>query len=142
MQPDLKALYGYLEEVRYKPFMWHKHDCFSFTNNAWNAMYGQGWADDWVDRYKKNGKYLRKIDLREEFGFQEIEDALDSRMTRVGTPPPRGALVTSKTLNGPNEKLPLILGKALGISVGSRAAFAGTGGLTFVPIDLVENAWM
>ena len=70
--PDIDALNQYILDVRDIPFNWHTNDCFMFTNNAFRAMYGQGWADDWVGKYIKNGKYLKRDELRSEGSRLEL----------------------------------------------------------------------
>lgn len=135
--PDLKALYKYLDEVKDRPFATHAHDCFMFTNEAWRAMYGYGWADDWSKRYIKNtGLYMKVKELQEEFGFKTLEEAVDSKLTRVNHIPPRGALVTSDLVETK------IIGKAFGISIGNKAAFLSKSGVVYIPINLITDAWV
>lgn len=135
--PDLEALYKYLDDVKDKPFNMHVNDCFMFTNEAWRAMYGQGWADDWGKRYIKNtGLYMKVKELQEEFGFKTIEEAVDSKLTRVNYIPPRGALVTSDLVET------RIIGKAFGICIGNKSAFLGKSGVVYASTNLITNAWV
>lgn len=135
--PDLQALYDYLDEVKNRPFNMHAHDCFMFTNEAWRAMYGYGWADDWAKRYiKDTGLYMKPKELQEEFGFETLEEAVDSKLTRVNYVPPRGALVATDMVET------RIIGKAFGISVGNKAAFLEKSGVVYVPINIITDAWV
>ena len=135
--PDIEALYKYLDEVHTKSFMWHTHDCFMFTNEAWDRMYGHGWAEDWTKRYVSDtGLYMKRDQLRREFGFNELEEAVDSKLTRVNGIPPKGALVTT------NKVRHWVIKQAFGISIGNKAAFVGKGGLKFIPIQHITNAWI
>lgn len=135
--PDLQSLYAYLEKVKDKPFHYHVNDCFIFTNEAWRAMYGIGWADDWAKRYIKNtGLYMKPNELKKEFGFETLEEAVDSKLTRVNHVPPRGALVATDLVET------RIIGKAFGISVGNKSAFISKSGVVYAPTRLITDAWV
>lgn len=94
VKPDLDALNEYINKMRDVSFQWHTNDCFMFTNNAYKAMYGEGWADDWVGKYTKGGMYLKRDELRKVFKSNTLQDAIDCKLTRVDHIPPKGALVT------------------------------------------------
>lgn len=131
------ALSAYLKEVSNRGFMWHVHDCFMFTNEAFRRLYGSGWADEWAGRYiSELGLYKDRKELVHTFGYTSLEDAIDSKLERINYTPPRGALVTSKA--------PQIwaIDRALGISLGSKAAFLGKSRLVYIPIQRIENAWV
>lgn len=132
-----ERLNAYLSGVRDRPFQWHIWECFKFTNGAWAAMHGVGWAVDWAGRYTRGGLYLKRDALRQEFGFLTLEDAISSKLTRVDGTPPRGALVTSTAASAV-----IVTGAALGISLGLRAAFIDKTGLITVPIDRISGAWI
>jgi len=137
MKPDLEALNAYITEVRDTAFQWHTFDCFMFTNTAFQHMYGVGWADCWIGKYiDVHGLYMRRDELREVFGSQTLEDAVDKRLQRINHVPPRGALVTTKHARR------WVISKALGIGVGSSAVFVGKAGLIQMPIENVDNAWV
>tara|TARA_R110002126_G_scaffold135495_7_gene279725 strand:- start:47 stop:460 length:414 start_codon:yes stop_codon:yes gene_type:complete len=127
----------YLENVSDRPFEWGVHDCFTFTNNAFRAMYGVGYADAWMGRYmSKDGTQPRTANsLRREFKVSDIIQGLSSVMTRVDQPVFGSLVTTSK-----NQRW--ITGIALGISIGSRAIFLSTEGLTRLNIEDVESAWV
>ena len=133
---DYRALNEYIDEVRNDAFMWHVHDCFQFTNEAFRRMYGQGWADDWTGKYISGGLYMRKPELIKTFGFNSLEEALDCKLKRIEGVAPRGALVTAPGLNIWD------INKALGISLGNKAAFLGKDKLSFLRIARIENAWI
>lgn len=136
-QPDLKALDKFINDNRDKGFQWHTNDCFMFTNRAWEVMYGHGWADDWSNKYiTDNGMYMSFKELQEEFGFSTLEEAIDSKLTRVEGVPPRGALV----LTNYSEKF--ALRKSFGISVGNKCVFLGKRYLTFLPTKYITEAWV
>jgi hypothetical protein len=126
------SLNAYLREVADKPFRLGRHDCLTFTNEAWRRMYGHGWADDW------QGRYLRarnEHDLQVEFGFDTLDRAVDARLTRQVGIPPRGALVTSTGAGG------WLTGRAFGICVGVDAAFLSQSGVIYVPVTDIDRAW-
>jgi hypothetical protein len=99
-------------------------------------MHGHGWAEDWAGRYIAGGLYLRRDALRREFGFDTLEDALAARLRRVSGIPPRGALVTT------DQAPRWVIGAALGLSLGTRAAFVGKSGVVTLPIDRITGAYL
>ncbi len=127
------SLNQYLRDVARQPFRLGRHDCLTFTNGAWRAMHGHGWADDWL------GRYLRartQDDLRREFGHVTLEDAVSARLLRCEGVPPRGALVTGVEAGG------WLMGRAFGIAVGANAAFLSRSGVVYLPISEIEHAWV
>jgi len=122
--------------MRDVPFQWHTNDCFIFTNNAYRAMYGEGWADDWVGKYTKNGLYLKRDELRKVFKAKTLEQAIDAKMKRIDCIPPRGALVTC------DRARRWVIGEALGIAIGTKAIFLGENGVVSQQIDFITNAWV
>jgi len=136
INPNLDELNKYIREVRNVPFQWHVNDCFIFTNNAFRAMYGEGWADDWVGKYTKNGLYLKRDELRQEFKANTLEEGIDRKLKRINYIPPKGSLVTT------NKVRRWIIGEALGISIGTKAIFLGEKGIISTQIDFITNAWV
>jgi hypothetical protein len=135
----MEELHKYLREVSSVPFQWGVHDCLIFTNTAFQKMHGKGWADDWADRYLVQGRVPKKRHLlQKEYGFNTFEEAVDTRLTRVKGIPPRGALVSAA------EGVPAFwyVGVAMGISVGTYAAFVAPVGVTYLPIENINNAWV
>lgn len=131
-----EALNGFLRASRKRSFSWGDNDCLTFTNDAWRAMHGSGWADDWLGRYMVDGRPMRRDELRREFGWSEFYPAVDERLTRIEHQPPLGALVTTK------HSRRWVTGVALGISTGTRAAFLDKDGLIFLPIASIDRAWI
>ena len=136
MSPDLDALNDYIAEMRNVPFQWHTNDCFMFTNNAYRAMYGEGWADDWAGKYLKNGLYMKRDQLRKTFGAQTLEEAIDRKLQRIDRIPPKGALVTT------DKTRRWVIGDALGIAIGTKAIFLSEKGISSLQIDFIKNAWV
>jgi hypothetical protein len=135
-QRVINALNDYLAEVANKPFNWHLHDCFSFTNEAWRRMHGFGWADDWAGKYTENGLYMRRQRLREVFGFDDFVSAIDSKLDRAGKFPPRGALVST------TKRQRWVVGLSLGICTGQHAAFLGAQGTIYLSTADIEHSWV
>lgn len=131
-----RSLTDYIKGCEAKSFVWGSHDCLTFTNGAYRAMYGSGWADDWLGRYMIDGRPMRRDELRKEFGWSTIEDAIDAKLSRAGKYPPRGALVTTKHAQR------WVTGVALGICVGHRGVFLSKEGVIYLPLDLIDNAWV
>lgn len=133
---EISKLPPYLKRVKDEPFRWGYHDCLIFTNQAFREMYGEGWADDWLGRYIRDGIPLKRAELQEEFGYHTFTKAVDDRLIRINGVPPRGALVATKKAKR------WAIGNALGISVGVKAAFVSKHGLVYHPIDTIDKAWV
>jgi len=129
-------LNAYLRAMRGKPFSWGQHDCLTFTNDAFRAMYGKGWADDWLDRYMVDGRPMRRDELVKEFRHSDFNKAVDSRLERASGIPPLGALVTTK------KARKWVTGVAMGICTGSRGAFLDKVGVIYLPLDDIDEAWV
>lgn len=131
-----KRLNNYLREVKDRPFCWGKHDCFVFSNSAFRAYHGQGYADDWEGRYLKNGELFLPSKLKSEFGFDSFDEAISERLVEINYIPPKGSLVATKKADRWH------IGYALGISVGIKAAFLSRQGVVYLPFDDVVKAWI
>ena len=130
-------LNSYLDKMIDVPFQWGVNDCFTFTNGAFRAMHGVGYADDWEGLYmQSNGVYPKgPRSVRDDFGFNSLDEGLATKLTRVERPV-FGSLVTTRV------GCRWITGVALGISIGSRAVFLNMEGLTRLNIEDVESAWV
>jgi hypothetical protein len=132
-----ERLNDYLKSVQGEPFAWGLHDCLTFTNTAFRVMHGKGWGDDLLGRYMTDrGRPMGRDQLRVEFGYWSFEAAVDDRLTRIGYVPPRGALVTTK------HSQRWAIGVAMGISVGASAVFLSKQGLLYLPIEMIDKAWL
>ena len=130
-----ERLTAYIRAAESASFVWGEHDCLTFTNGAYRAMYGVGWADEWLGRYMIDGRPMRRRELVAEFGWSNIDAAIDDKLTRVSHPP-RGALVTTK------QAQRWVTGVALGICIGSRGVFLGKEGVIYMPTEYIEKAWI
>ena len=80
MIPDLDALDVFVAKNVNKSFQWHTNDCLMFTNDAWKAMYGHGWADDWLGKYTTHlGLYMKASELSKAFKAKSLPEALDNK---------------------------------------------------------------
>jgi len=133
-----ESLNAYLKSVKDKPFEWGKHDCLTFTNNAYRQMYGIGWADDWLGKYMKDAQLLRRKDLEKEFGFKvkQLPEKISCKLNPINSVPPLGALVTTKKSNT------WIIGVAMGICTGTKAVFLSKEGLLHLPLNYIHQAWI
>jgi len=125
----------YLSNLEGIPFEWGTHDCFTFTNGAFRAMYGVGYADDWMGRYMNGTTPKHASSLRREFKHSTLFNGLSSKLVRVQQPV-FGSLVTT------SQKQRWAIGASLGISIGSRAVFLSKDGLIRMNIEDVESAWV
>lgn len=130
-----ECLNKYLEAVVDIPFEWGVHDCFTFTNGAWQAMYGHGWADDWIGKYMTEGQPMRRDQMRKTFKFSTFEQGLRSKLTPSDRPV-FGSLVTTKKAQR------WVIGSAMGISLGSRCVFLSKDGLIRLNAEDVESSWV
>ena len=131
-----EILNDYLKSVKDKSFEWGKHDCLTFTNSAFRAMYGEGWADDWLGRYMEGSRIFRRDELRKEFGFSTFTCAVDNKLSRINHIPPLGALITTK------KSQRWVIGVAMGICTGTKAVFLSKEGMLYLPLDYIHQAWV
>jgi len=131
-----ESLNAYLKQVRDIPFEWGSHDCLTFSNNAFHAMYGEGWADDWLGRYMVDGRPMRKSELKREFKFSNFTDAVDDKLHRIDYIPPLGSLVTTR------QAQRWVTGVAMGICTGTKCVFLSKQGVLYLPLDAIEQAWI
>ena len=131
-----ESLNAYLLSVKAKSFEWGAHDCLTFTNDAFRAMHGVGWADDWLDRYMVDGRVMGPKQLKQAFMFSNFTSAVDSRLQRIEHVPPLGSLVTTK------KARKWVTGVAMGISTGSKAVFLDKVGLVYLPLDCIDQGWI
>ena len=131
-----ERLSAYLKAVSATPFAWGGHDCLTFTNDAYKAMYGDGWADDWLGRYMDGSRGLRRKELKLEFGYSDFSKAVDDKLKRIDHVPPLGALVTT------TKARKWITGVAMGICAGSKCAFLDKVGVIYLPMDDIDSAWV
>ena len=131
----IERLTAHIRAAESAPFVWGEHDCLTFTNGAYRAMHGAGWADDWLGRYMIDGRPMRRRELIAEFGWSNIDAAIDDKLTRVSHPP-RGALVTTRHAQR------WVTGVALGVCTGARGVFLGSEGVIYMPLEYIEKAWI
>jgi hypothetical protein len=131
-----ERLNAYIKAVSSREFVWGQHDCLTFTNDAFSAMYGAGWADDWLGRYMDGKRILGRKELKAEFGFGDFNKAVDSKLMQIDHVPPLGALVTTK------KARKWVTGVAMGICTGSKVAFLDKVGVVHLPIDDIDRAWI
>jgi hypothetical protein len=74
--------------------------------------------------------------MRVEFGKIDFDEAIEERLQPISYVPPRGALVASKLTDR------WLIGYALGISVGTKAAFLSRRGVIYSSLDDVIKAWV
>jgi hypothetical protein len=131
-----KSLIEYLREVKDKPFRWGEHDCLIFSNAAFKAYHGFGYADDWLGRYMKDGEPMLPSRLRVEFGAIDFDEAIEEKLKPISHVPPKGALCATKR----EERW--YIGYALGVCIGTKAAFLSQRGVIYFPLDDVTKAWV
>lgn len=136
-----KQLIAYLREVKDKPFHWGQHDCLVFSNAAFKAYHGFSYADDWLGRYSVDGKPKTVQDMRDEFGVNSFDEMIDAKLKRISYVPPKGAIVATKQ-NQHRHRAMRFIPYALGISVGTKAAFLSYEGVLYLPLNDVVFSWI
>ena len=131
-----ERLIRYLRSCRGSIFTWGTHDCFTFTNGAFHAMYGAGYADDWVGRYMNGKRPAGRDALRREFGYDDFKVALDDRLRRITYTPPLGALLVTSNARKWH------IGGAMGISNGTKGVFLSREGMLHLPLDEIDLPWI
>lgn len=131
-----KQLNDYLREVKDKPFRWGEHDCLIFSNAAFKAYHGYGYADDWLGRYMKNDNPLPLSRLRVEYDAVDFDQLIDERLQPISYTPPKGAICATTMADRSR------IGYGLGISIGTKAAFLSRQGVVYFPLDNVTKAWV
>lgn len=136
----MKELHDFLKANYDREFKWGEWDCLIFTNEAWKVMYGFGWADDWLGRYYKKKEHnlqtLTPNQLREEYGFRSLSEGVGSKLVKINTFPPTGALVAKRQVSN------FSAGYGFGIAVGTKAAFLSHKGVVFYPIETAKLKWI
>lgn len=125
----------FIEHVSSHPFEWGRHDCLTFTNSAFEAYWGEPYAQDWIDGYMVEGRPPTARELRKTFKYSTVEAALDDRLCRCN-PTKFGSLVTTKK----NQRW--VTGVALGISIGSRCIFLNKQGMIAINAIDTNGAWV
>lgn len=136
-----KQLIEYLREVKDKPFHWGTHDCLIFSNGAFRAYHGFGYAEDWFGRYAVDGKPNTTQEMRDEFGVNSFDEMIDAKLKRISYVPPKGAIVATKHGQRRHRAMRFIP-YALGISLGTKAAFLSDDGVLYLPLEDVTSSWI
>lgn len=136
-----KSLSQYLKSVQDKHFHWGEHDCLIFSNGAFKAYHGYAYGEDWLGRYLSDWKPKTTQEMREEYGYNSFEEAINTRLTKIDYTPPKGSLVAT-TETRQRHRAIRFLPYALGISIGTKAAFVFDKGIIYLPLDSVTAAWI
>lgn len=126
----------YIRSIRGKPFEWGVHDCLTFSNTAFKLYHGFGYAEDWIGQYMNGADPMLPSRMRAKFGACSFDDAINRRLYPIEYTPPRGALVATKKAER------WLIGYALGISMGTKAAFLSRAGVFYSPLEDVDKAWL
>jgi len=131
-----QRLNSYIRSVRSEPFRWGHHDCLIFSNTAFKHYHGFGYADEWIGEYMVGDDPMLPSKMRDKFKAQTFDEAIERKLQAVNHVPPRGALVATKKIER------WLIGYALGICVGTKAAFLSRAGVVYSPLDEIDKAWM
>ena len=109
-----------IEAASCRPFVWGADDCCLFAADVVLAMTGEDYAAEFRGKYSTARGALSAL---KKYGKGDIEKTLDSKFDRRGFPM-RGDVVMA-VIDGQ---------QALGICVGTQAAFKGPDGVSFLPL--------
>lgn len=116
-----------IEGARERPFSWGTHDCATWAADVVQALTGRDLGSAWRGSYNTVRGAMAAVKKR---GADDLCDALT---LELGAPLPgiwlarRGDIVSD--------------GDALGVCVGSHAAFLGSNGLVFQRMTHCNVAW-
>ena len=128
-------IYNYINENRNKDFDVGIHDCFTFTNGAWNAMHGKGYADKFIGKYcNLNDVEISKV-LFNLYGHIRIKCCINKLLKPINGVPPKGALVAMINKHGFDNY-------GLGVCMGVNSVFVGKKDLVFYPTSKIDGAWI
>lgn len=130
-----QGLNEYLASQYGKSFQLGVHDCFTFTNAAWRATRGSGYADDFIGKYVGLGRKGFARLMISTWGTPDIIKAFDMNLNRIKGFPPRGSLVAMRS------NRPVVTGHALGICCGVTSVFLGDLNMVHLPTEDIEGAW-
>lgn len=128
-------LIAYLRSVSKTPFSWEKHNCFTFTNNAIEAMTGRNFMREFIGDCvdvctdeKTAGEYLKSKGYKSHIHFFEKHfDARPSTLSMF-----RGDVAAARDLNGR---------AALGICQGDKLYMAGENGVSTISANFAKKAF-
>ncbi len=124
-------LKDYLAEAKYKKYQLGTFDCYTFTNDCWEILYGRKWSEEFLNAYSSEGDWAT---VKSDKGWESLEEAIDAFLSRCSKPL-YGNLVT---LDNPTSKP---FGKSMGICLGQFSVFVSHKGITYIPTNLTEYSW-
>lgn len=119
-----------------KPFAWGSFDCFTFTSECYEAVFGQPLLDvlGKYDTPKTAVVYYQK--LKEQLNQKDIIAYLDNCFPRYSARIPKTADIIAR-----REKDGGVFGYALGFGIDQRVAFVGVDGLTMSRLNEEDILW-
>lgn len=129
--PDWPArLVSSIEAARERPFSWSGgHDCCTFAADVVLALTGRDFAEPFRGRYSTRAEAVALVAARG--GLEAVVTGCLGEPLPTALLAGRGDVVMVETPEG----------RALGVSVGEKAACAGPQGLTFVPMSGWLAGW-
>lgn len=119
-----------IEAARNTPFSWGTHDCCMFSADVVLAMTGTDYAEEFRGKYTTATGATKAL---KKYGLGSIENSLT---VKFGEP-----VHPFKAGRGDVVLADMPTGKALGICLGEKAAFAGKDGMVLLPMNLWLCAW-
>ena len=118
-----------------KKFSWGEFDCFTFTNDCYEAVYGETLLDvkGGYDTTASAARYYKK--RREQFGVGGVIEFIDKKIDRCASNFIKAGDIVART-----EPDGGVFGYALGFAVDMRIAFVSLDGLhtsELLPDDIV-----
>jgi len=125
-----KRFTAYIEDVRYTPFMWGKHDCFTFAVKCEEAISG---VTRFPELYK--AKYHSQFGANKAFmknGYRGMIDCVNRRCIPINV---------NMLQRGDWCALDMPGGIVIGVCTGNKIAATGQNGLVFLDIKDAKSGW-
>lgn len=125
-----RRLAAYIEEVRYRPFEWGKHDCFTFAVKCEEAISG---VTRFPELYKAN--YHSSFGANKAFiknGYRGMLDCINRRCVQINI---------NMLKRGDWAALDMPEGMAIGVCIGDKIAATSANGLLFFDLKDAKAGW-
>ena len=137
MSLNQAAVFEFVKSCARRKYVFGEFDCLTFTNEAFRAAWGWGYADDWIGKYHNGGELVKPKLLQARVGASSFEEAIGRKLVQqpvsfLG----RGSIIMADT----GHSFPYTEG-ALGIITGRVAMCVGLEGLVPVNIQDIQKGW-
>ena len=120
-----KKLQEYIEQIRFKPFQYGKHDCCVFTIKAQKILTGETLFPEFDNTYSS-------LEILKRLGFKTWISGCNARLEKITVAQAhRGDVISMRT----NDSF------AMGLCMGKIGVFVGEKGIVSIPRENLKLAW-